>query len=75
MEERGKQLVAEKPLDKQEEIFYQLVAERTGKIEKLHKSFDFENLIHYFKGSAKDIDFNDFMDAETHFDGKIKILI
>ena len=56
------------PLDKQKEIFYNLVAERTGEIEKLHNSVDFQNLIYHFKGATEDIYFNDLIDAETLFD-------
>ena len=42
--------------------------ERTGEIEKLHNSVNFENLICYFKGPTKNIVFNDIIDAETLFD-------
>ena len=42
------------------EIFYNLAAERTGEIEKLHNSVNFQNLIYHF--------ICDFIDAETHFD-------
>ena len=42
--------------------------EKTGEIEKLHNSVNFQNLIYHFKGPTKDIDFNDFIDAETLFD-------
>ena len=42
--------------------------ERTGEIEKLHNSVQFPKLIYHFKGPTKDIDFNDFIDAETLFD-------
>ena len=56
------------PLDKQKEIFYYLVAERTGEIQKLHSSVNSQNLIYHFKGPTKDIDFNDFIDVETFFD-------
>ena len=45
-------------LDKQKEIFYKLVAERTKEIEKLQNSTNFENLIYYFKGSTRDIHLN-----------------
>ena len=54
--------------DKQKEIFYKIVAERTEDIEELHNSFHFQNFIYQCKGSTKDIDFNDFHDAETFFD-------
>ena len=40
-------------------VFYKLVAERTGDIQKLHNSVNFP---------TKDIDFSDFIDAETLFD-------
>ena len=56
------------PPDKQKEIFYNIVAERTGKIEKCHNSVKFQNLIYPFKGLTKNIDFNNFMDDETFFD-------
>ena len=52
------------PLHKQKETFYRLVAEGTGKIEKLHISVYFINLIYHFKGPTKDIHFNDLIDAE-----------
>ena len=78
LEEHGKQLVrsnafAEKEkqimlLDKQKEIFYNFAAERTGEIEKLHNSVTFQNLVYHYKGPIKDIDFNDFIEAETLFD-------
>ena len=55
-------------LDKQKEILYKLVAGRTGKIEKLRNSFNFQNSMYYFMGPTEDIDFNDFIDAETFFD-------
>ena len=42
--------------------------ERTEKIEKLHNSVNFQNLIYHFMGPTKDIYFNDFIDAETLFD-------
>ena len=58
LEEHGKQLLkynafAEKeeksiPLEKQKEMFFNLVAERTGEIEKLHNSVNFQNLIYHF---------------------------
>ena len=42
--------------------------ERTGEIEKLHNSVNFQNLIYHFKGRTKDIDeFNEFIDAEKLF--------
>ena len=57
------------PIDKQKEIFYNLVAERiAGGTEKLHNSFNFQNLIYHFKGPTKDKNFNDFIHAETLFD-------
>ena len=49
-------------------IFYKLVAEKAEELEKLHNSISFENLIFHFKSSTKDIDFNDFIDAEIIFD-------
>ena len=45
-------------LDKQKEIFYKLVVERTKEMEKLKNSINFENLIYYFKGSTRDIHLN-----------------
>ena len=39
---------------------------RTGELEKLHNSVNFQNFIYHFKGPTKD--FNDFIDAETLFD-------
>ena len=41
---------------------------RTQKLEKLHKSVNFERLKYYFQGSTKDINLNDFINAETIFD-------
>ena len=68
-EEHGKQLVksnafAEKEeqnisLDKRKETFYN---------EKLHNSVNFQNLVHQFKSPTKDINCNDFIDADTLFD-------
>ena len=58
-------------LDKQKQIFYNLLAERTGEIEKLHHSVNFQKWIYQFKGLTKDIDFNGFIDAETLLDEKI----
>ena len=37
-------------------------------LEKLYNSFNFQNLIYHFKGPTKDIDFNNFIDAEILFD-------
>ena len=78
IEEHGQQLV--KPngldeyglsLDKQKEIFQNLVDERIGEIKKLHKSIDFVNLIYYFKSKNADIGFNYFIDGETLY-GNLK---
>ena len=54
-------------LDKQKEMFYKLVAEKTGEIEKLYDSVNFQNLVHQFKGPTKNINCNDFIDADTLF--------
>ena len=43
------------PLDKQIEIFYNLVVKTTGEIEKLYNSVHFQNLIYHFKSPTKDI--------------------
>ena len=51
----------------QKEILYKLIAERSQEIEKLHISYNLENLIYHFKSFTKDIDFNNFIDAETQF--------
>ena len=59
------------PLDKQKEILYKLVAERTGEIEKLHSSANFQNLVYHLKVPPADRDVNDFIDADTIF-GDIK---
>ena len=77
LEKHGKQLVksnvlTEKeeqsiPLDKQKELSYELVAERTGEIRKLHSIVNFGNLVYHFKGLTKDIDFNNFFDTQTLF--------
>ena len=42
--------------------------QKTGEIEILHNSVNFQNLVYHFKDPTKDIDFNDFVDAETLFD-------
>ena len=57
------------PLDKQKEILYKLVAERTGEIEKLHItiSANFQNLVYHLKVPPADRDVNDFIDADTLF--------
>ena len=46
-----------------------LVEERTKEGEKLYDSDNFKYLIYLFKGSTQDLDFNDFIDVETLFDG------
>ena len=56
------------PLNKQKEIFYNLVAERIEEIKKLRNSINFQNLIDHFKSPTKDVNFNDFIDAEALFD-------
>ena len=56
------------PLNKQKEIFYNLVAERIKEIKKLRNSINFQNLIDHFKSPTKDVNFNDFIDAEALFD-------
>ena len=63
------------PLDKEKKICYKHVVEKTEdytssrvKLEKLHNSVNFENLICRFMGFTKNTDFNDFIDAETTFD-------
>ena len=44
-------------------------------MEKVHETVRFENLIYIFKGSAKNKDLIDFIDAETLFnDTKLKII-
>ena len=48
-------------LYKQKEMFYNIAAERTEEIEKLHNSVIFQNWICYFKGPTKNIDFNNFL--------------
>ena len=55
------------PLDKKK-AFCKIVAERAGKIEKLHNSVNFENLIYNFKDHNKDTDFNYFINAATPSD-------
>ena len=56
------------PLDRQKEICFNIVAEKTGTTEKLHISVNFQILIYHFKGVTKGIDFSDFITAETLFD-------
>ena len=41
------------PLDKQKEIFYKHAAERTGDIEKLHNTVNFQNMVYHFIGVTK----------------------
>ena len=48
-------------------MFYKLVAERIGEIKKLHNSVNFQNVVYHFKYPTKNIDFIDFIDAETLF--------
>ena len=55
-------------LKSKSKILYNLVAEKIRELEKLHNNVNFQNLIYHFKGLTKDIDFNDFIDAETLFD-------
>ena len=55
-------------LDKENEVFCNIFAERTEEIEKFDNSVNFQILIYNFKGPTKNIDFNDFIDARTHFD-------
>ena len=77
IEEHGKQLVKSNEfpekekstlLDSKKKYSIILLRKKTGEIEKLHNSVNFQNLIYHFKGPTKDIDFNDFTDAETLFD-------
>ena len=49
---------------KKKKRLYNLVAERTGKIQKLHNSVNFQNLMDHFKSPTKNIAFSDFIDAE-----------
>ena len=46
---------------------YKLVVERTGEIEKLHISANFQNLVYHLKVPPADRDVNDFIDADTLF--------
>ena len=55
------------PLDKQKEIWYKLVAERTGEIGKLDNSVQFEKIKYNFKGPTKDLYLNGFIDGEIVF--------
>ena len=64
LKKKGKSI----PLNKQKEIFHNLVAERTGEIEKLNNGVNFQNFIYHFKCPTKHIYFNDLIDAETLFD-------
>ena len=69
LEENWKQLFksnvfakkANLPSGKQKEIFYKLVTERMERIEKLHKSIDFNNLTYHYKGPNGNVDFNNFI--------------
>ena len=42
--------------------------EKTFEFEKLCNIVNYQSLIYYLKSPNKDIDFNDFIDAETLFD-------
>ena len=53
---------------KQKEIFYNLIAEGTNTIDKLHNGTDFNNLTYSHKGSTADVNCNNFVDAITFFD-------
>ena len=54
-------------------IVYHLISEKTylkknkKKIQELDNDGDFENLIYHFKGQNGDINLNNFMDAEIHY--------
>ena len=49
------------PLDNHKEIFYNLVAERNGKVEKLHNPVNSQNLMYHFVSWC-------IIDIETLFD-------
>ena len=52
----------------QSNIAYHLISEKTyKKIQELDNDGDFENFIYHFQGQNGDIDLNNFMDAETHY--------
>ena len=76
LEEHGKQSFKSSKFDEegilspsnQNGIFQNLVSEKIGKIEKLHSNIDLKNLIYYYKGVTKDVNFHDFIDGETLFD-------
>ena len=80
IEENGKQLISQKysvPLTRQDKIFNDLIDERMENIENLNNYVDFTNLKYHYKGDAKDVDFSNFINAKTLFDGikhkKIKL--
>ena len=54
------------PLDKEKKIFHKCCGKNWSNV-KIHNSVNFEKLIHYFKGSPKNIYFNDFIDGKTLF--------
>ena len=64
-------------LEKKKEMFYKLVTEITEATEELHKSIEFNNLICHYKGSTANSNYNNFIDAASHFceikSNKIKI--
>ena len=35
---------------------------------ELHNAVEFDNLIYHYKGSTKDVNFNDYNDAKSLFD-------
>lgn len=55
-------------LRKKKEILCRIIAERMEKIEKLHNSIDFKNLMYLYKGPTPNIYFNDFTETATAFD-------
>ena len=55
-------------LRKKKEILCKIIAERMEKIEKLHNSIDFKNLMYLYMGQTPNIYFNDFTETATAFD-------
>ena len=56
------------PINKQREIFNELVEKRKETMRELHNSVIFDSLLYHYKGSTKDKDFNTYNDTKSLFD-------
>ena len=65
----GKGLKILTPKQMLQKLPNKLLEERTKEGEKLYDSVNFKYFIYLFKGSIQDLDFHDFIDVETLFDG------